>query len=353
MKKKVLIGVLIALVALRVALPHIILTNLNEFLSQFSNVYEAHLDDFDLSIIRGAYRLEGVTMKLKKNGQQFAAADAVDISLSWRELLRARILTDIVIEQADVILVPEIMEITKENSKEAKADAEEAGRKLFPFRISRLDLRQSTLQLSGAFSVPEELRFRITEIGGRLSNITATEQDPIAFATLTGQLLEQGTLKAVAQFDTKAEPMRWNISIELKNFDLTKANPWLKKIGPITFGSGVLDLYSEMDSEKNRLQGYVKPFIKKPDVIGDEGDFKGLKHFGIEIGAAFAGWLFKKSETQTIATKVLFTYEAGKFQWNQSEAITSAISHGFFDKIEPGLENLYNLQKPPAKGNTK
>ena len=74
MKKKVLwislASVVFILALVRFFAPGILLKEINSYLAEFSESYLVHVDDFDLSILRGAYRFEKVTVYLKKDGER-------------------------------------------------------------------------------------------------------------------------------------------------------------------------------------------------------------------------------------------------------------------------------------------
>ncbi len=71
------------------ALPAVMLRQANVFLASYSEVFDAHLKDIDISFIRMAYRFEGFEVHLKKDRKQILYIRSLDVSLAWRELFRA------------------------------------------------------------------------------------------------------------------------------------------------------------------------------------------------------------------------------------------------------------------------
>lgn len=93
----VLGSIFILLIALRIALPYILLRVVNQQLTQIQGYY-GHVEDIDVALIRGAYTLKNI--KLDKVGGKvpvpFFSADIIDLSLEWgalkkRKLVRRRI----------------------------------------------------------------------------------------------------------------------------------------------------------------------------------------------------------------------------------------------------------------------
>jgi hypothetical protein len=343
MKSKFLWATVILLIGIRVALPGIILRQLNEFLGGFSSDYSIHIDDLDLGLLRGAYRFQGITAQLKKKNETFFKGDLVDVSLAWRELFHGRVFADAIGERLELNFTPGLKEALMSQPQKAKSEAAQVKKKLFPFRIGRIDIRNSTFQYEDLPGLPEIERWKVTDVGGRLSNVLPTEANPIMLFSAQGTLLGSSTIKAVGHLDKFTKPPRWDVDVVMREFDLVKANPLLKRKVPVTFTAGHLDLYVEAKSEKGRIEGSVKPFFKKVDVIEKGEHFMGLKHFGIELTTAAANLILRRAKDHTVATKILFAYENGHFQLNSAKALSEAIAHGFEDKVNPGTENEFKL----------
>lgn len=341
MKSKyiVLLSIVALLVVIRAVAPSIILKKTNEFLATFSETYYAHIGDFDLSLIRGAYRFEDVIIALQENKDKpFAQASGVDVSISWSQLFRGRILTDVVTTELNLIADQAVSKKVKSKTKASVDDAKEAKDTLFPVQVERIEIRNSRVEY-------KEYNIFADQIEGRLSNVTSTEENPLSLLTLRGLLLGKTPLKAVSTINLTADPLAWVVAVEVQKLNLVDTNFLTSKMVPLTFNTGVLDVYSEIKSEDGRISGYVKPFLKDGDLMGDSGDFKGIKHFGIELSTAALNLFFKSNEKKTVATKVLFTYENGKFEWNQNEAFTNLFKNGYQQELNPGLENLLSLSR--------
>jgi hypothetical protein len=78
-----------ALVLIRIALPYVILHFANQRLEKMPGYY-GHVEDIDLALIRGAYRIDGFfldkqdSVTLKRT--PFMAADVIDLSVEWKAL---------------------------------------------------------------------------------------------------------------------------------------------------------------------------------------------------------------------------------------------------------------------------
>ncbi len=340
--KIVLMAVFLMLVVARAMAPEVLQGKINDYLAKFSESYYGHIGDFDLSILRGAYRLENFTLHLKTDGaaakEPFLTAVQVDVSVAWREIFKGRILTDIVADQVRISADHAV----KARPDETIEDAKKAGNKLFPVEVERIELRNSQMEYKehGVF---------IDSIDGRLSNVTTTENNPLSLLSLNGNFLGKTPIKIAGSFNRSQTPIAWYIAAEMQKLSLPDINGVVSKKVPLTFKMGKLDLYAEVKSEKGRVTGYLKPFLKDAEVVGDEKDFKNLKHAGIEISVALLNMLFRSGENHTVATRVLFSYEKGDFQWNAGEVLGNLFKHGYVEELSPGIENLLSLSSQAEK----
>ncbi len=351
LRSKILWGVIIALVLIRIAAPYVILPGLNNYLATFSPVYSGHVERLGLSFLRGAYSFHGFELRLKdKSNERFFLANKVDISLAFRELFKGRITTDIEIDRADIVLTIRVIDAIKKAPKETVAETQAAAKKLFPVRIERLDLRNSSFEFAELIAIPEPKRWRVTQMDGRISNVTPNESTPLMFLTLNGMLFESANIKMVAQVNQQAEPLAWDADLEVRAFELKNANEWFKRKASLTFTSGTLDIYGEARSLPDGMEGYVKPFLKNADVVAEKEAFSSFKHFGIEVTLAAANLILRTSKEKTMATKVLFDYRNGNFNVNSAKAINEAIKNGFSKMLAPGIDDEIGLKTDTKLG---
>lgn len=226
--------ILVLAIIVRITAPRIILQQTNKFLADFSPVCAGHLDDLNLGIIRGAYELRGFELWIKgENVERF--------------------------------------------KEQAKKDTKQATAKIFPVKIERVVVTNSNFEFAEVISLPEAKRWRLTDIQGRASNLTPSENSPRTIATLQGKLFNQAVVRAVSNLNLLKTPPVWDIDLELKDFQLPNANCVLKDKLPLTITKGTFDLYAEAISAPNGIEGYAKPFLKKVDIVADKENFKGFK----------------------------------------------------------------------------
>jgi hypothetical protein len=336
-------------VVIQFIMPPILLKKLNAELAEISPVYSLHIDKLRIHLFRMAYRFENIEGHLKKSKKLFTSIEVVDVSIAWSELIRGRILTDVDVNRGNVILSPELFapppEVVKEGAvEEAKEAAQTASRKLFPIRIASVRLRNCDIRFGDFLEQPDEPLWRIGEINGALANLNPSKSAPLTYFNIGGTMLGSAMLKAAGRAERQADPLAWDVDAEIKGFDLVRGNKLFVKYVPLSFSTGTLDMFAEVKSERGEIRGYVKPFLNKIHVIGDKRDFKGLKHFAIELVAGLGNLILRSPETHTLASRIAFVKPpGGKFSIDTEKALASAIDNGFGKPLPKSLEDSVGL----------
>ncbi len=345
LRSKIFWSLVILVVLLRTLTPEFFLRQTNRFLADFSPAIAGHLEDMDISLFRGAYVLEGLEFHLKENensDHSFFKAERIDVSLAWRELWNGRFITDIDADKLDLILTDSVLDVFAKGSKGQEA-SDKAGQKLFPVEIERLRLSQSSFEFTDLLKDPPMSRFRLTDISGQVLNMTPRPRHPETTVQVRGHLFGDADINLNAQVLPLQKPRAWNADIVMKNFNLPKANPFLKRKLPLTLTSGSADVYAELRSRPDGFEGYVKPFLKKADIVSEAETFLGLKHFGIEVTTAAVNLFLRTAKEKTVATKVEFSKGKDGFKINSSKALSKAFKNGFSEEIPEGLDNQISL----------
>jgi hypothetical protein len=344
-KKKIVIplGLFVLLLAVRMVMVPVIHKELNKFLASYSPTLYFHMADLDIHIIRGAYTFEGIMGKVKGEKEEFLKIDRVDVSVAWREIFKGKLVTDIEVLAPEFVYSKSLKTAISEASKN-KTDTKEVKDKLFPVKIERVDVKRGDILLADIPSLEEGKSMKVTNIEGRITNLTPEKKFPLSFFNLSASLFGDSPLKTTGHLNTLAKPMEWDVDGEMRGFDLTSANEFLKRKAPLTFTKGKLDLYAEAESQNGKVQGYVKPFMKDVDVIKSKEKFQGPKHWFIEVITAVGNLILRTSDTKSVATRIPFNMDKAGMHVDSGEALDKAIQNGFVKKLPPGIENRYELK---------
>ncbi len=347
-KKKIVIPlvVILALVVVRIVLEPVLLSQINKKLETFSPELRGHAEELHLSIIRGAFGLSGITMELKKADKQFLKIKDVDVFLAWREIFQGNLMADAMIDGVDFTFDERLPDAIK---RSIPPDDPAEPEKKPPLRISRLDWKNVNITYPSDKAYTNKGPFRLTNVEGRITNVFADSESPRSFFHTKGRGSGTSSFKAVGTVNLLADPAEWDLDAQMQGFSLVSMNQFLLNKVPLTFKKGNFDLYAEVKSEEGKIRGYVKPFIQDLEFMKTDENFKGAKHWLIELVSAVGNWVMEAKRSKTVATKVPFTFDGKNFSVNTSKAVGEVIEHGFDQELSPGVDSNLTMQAQEAK----
>jgi uncharacterized protein involved in outer membrane biogenesis len=103
---EIIIAVVLILLVVRIALPYIVKDYVNKTLSEIPG-YKGIVEDINISLLRGAYEIENVSL-VKTDGDvpvPFFSADLIDLSVQWGALFEGSIVGEIILENPKINFV--------------------------------------------------------------------------------------------------------------------------------------------------------------------------------------------------------------------------------------------------------
>ena len=93
---KVLLGLLLFVIAFRIALPHLVKRYINKTLDELPG-YSGHVEDVDIHLIRGAYAIDN--LMLTEDGANpkypFLQFPRTDLSIQWKALFKGKLVGEV------------------------------------------------------------------------------------------------------------------------------------------------------------------------------------------------------------------------------------------------------------------
>src|SRR5688500_5096878 len=91
--------VIVLLIAIRIALPYVILHYANKTLATMPG-YRGHIEDVDLALISGAYKVDSIYLNKYDSASDsqtpFFGAKEIDLSVEWRSLFKGSLVSELV-----------------------------------------------------------------------------------------------------------------------------------------------------------------------------------------------------------------------------------------------------------------
>jgi hypothetical protein len=359
-KKRRIATFFLALVALiivvRLILPYVVLHFANKSLANM-NGYYGHIEDIDLAILRGAYKIDSIYLNKADTitGKQtpFFSSSVIDLSVEWKALLKGSIVGELVFQKPYLVFTKDKVE-PKEIVKDS-ADFRKVLDKFMPLSINRCELRDGKIQYKDLSSTPN-VDIEMTDLHVLAQNLkNSYDSSAILPATINATAhVYEGKLRMDAKLNPLADAPTFDMSAELKNTNLVKLNDFFQAYAKIDVNKGRFGLYTEVAAKDKAFAGYVKPLIQDLDILGKEDRKDNLFQKLWEAAAGGIGEIFENQRKDQVATKIPFKGSLDDPKTNIWLAITNILQNAFIHAIQPSIDNEINIgsvkaQKPEKK----
>lgn len=342
---KILIAVLVLIVTVRLILPYVILHFANRSLENM-NGYHGHINDIDLAIIRGAYKIDSIYINkedtVTHKQTPFFASRVIDLSVEWKALFKGSIVGELVFQRPYLLFTKDKVE-PKEVVKDS-ADFRQILDKFMPLSINRCELRNGVIQYKDFGSSPN-VDIAMTNLHLLAQNLrNSYDSSAVLPASIhaTADVYE-GKLRFDAKLNPLADAPTFDMSAELNNTNLVKLNDLFQAYAKIDVNKGRFGLYTEVAAKDEAFTGYVKPLIKDLDVLGKEDRKDNLFQKLWEAIAGGAGKLFENRSKEQVATKIPFKGRLDDPKTNIWLAITNILQNAFIHALQPSIDNEISL----------
>ncbi|MBO9613509.1 MAG: DUF748 domain-containing protein [Dyadobacter sp.] len=342
---KILIGILIAIIVIRLVLPYVVLHFANKSLANMDGYY-GHIRDIDLAIIRGAYKIDSIYINKQDSATQkqtpFFASKEIDLSVEWKALFKGSVVGELVFRRPYLRFTKDKVE-PKEVVKDS-ADFRKILDKFMPLNINRCELLGGVIQYQD-FSSKPNVDIALTDLNLLAQNLrNSYDSSALLPASIhaTADVYE-GKLRFDARLNPLANAPTFDMSAELNNTNLVKMNDFFQAYAKVDVNDGRFGLYTEVAAKDAEFKGYVKPVIKNLDVLGREDRKDNLLRKLWEAIAGGAGKLFENKNKDQVATKVPFQGRIDNPKTNVWVAITNILQNAFIHAIQPSIDNEISI----------
>lgn len=349
MKKryKIIIVIVLLLVGIRIALPFVVKKYLNNLLENIEG-YTGHVEDVDLALYRGAYRIDSLAIYSTTQdlgGRPFFASEAIDLSISWRDIFKGAIVGEVILEQ------PELNFVAVQSEEDSMATGEnvdwtEQIKALLPISINLFQINSGQINYIDDFSEPK-VDVYLRSMNFTLENIrnTSDDTDPLPSPYhLTAVSLGNGNMTANGRANLLREIPNFDIDFKFENADLTAFNNLFKAYAWFDFERGDFNLYTEMALVDSNFTGYFKPLLNDVKVLDwreEEEGFLNKVYQGVVGGATE---LFENQREDQTATRVEFAGNLSNNNVDVYTAIIELLKNAFIKPLKKDLEERIGVR---------
>lgn len=345
---KWLVIVILILVTIRLAMPPVGKWIINRSLANKMGEYTGSIDDFDLSLYRGAYQILGLQIKKKNsNLQPLIQVREIDISVAWRSLLHKVVTTDITMLDPVIHFADSKDKADKQSGlDEPPSNWQSVADTIFPVKIESFFIHNGAIDFTKT-DLKKPLPVKLEKVEFYVEDLRTQSKGTYSPFKVKALLQEHADIFAEGKVDILSMPMKGDIDFQMTDFKLNTINQLLLAYIPLDVTKGTFSMYGETVYSGD-AKGYVKVFFRDGDIIFKKQDIHGVKHFFLEIIGAFGNWVLQNNKTKSIAAEIPFQYTKGKLDVNASKAFWSAVKNKG-EHLSRGIDNKVSLKKSDEK----
>lgn len=341
-----ILGILVVLlVAARLALEPILLDYANKKLNAL-NAYDGHIDDLDLSLLRGGYRLKGIEIVKTGSGQPvpFFKGDRIEATIEWRSLLHGQLVAEADLFRPQANLVQAETEQQSQLGKEV--NWVEQFKRLFPFRFNTVRVHDGTVTFR-APGIQTKDALTARHIDGWLANLTNvadSHKETFAGFQFTANVLDGGSAKVDGGLDPLAVSATFDLNLRVKDVQLPQVNPWLTRFIKADAESGEFELYTELAAADGKFKGYAKPVMRDVNIYSssepEKNPLKRLWEGIIDVAAK----ILENREEDQVAARIPISGTIEHPDTNLLATIGSVMHNAFVAAFARSLEGSISVR---------
>ena len=344
-KYLLILGIVVLLVAARLALEPILLDYANDKIDALE-AYDGHIDDLDLALLRGGYDIKGIEIVKTGSGQPvpFFKGDRIEATVEWRSLLRGSL-----VAEGD-LYGPQVNLVEAESEQQSQLGKEvnwvDQFKKLFPFRFNTVRVHDGTVTFRApGIQTKDSLTAR--HIDGTLANLTNvadSEKETFAGFKFTANVLDGGSAKVDGSIDPLAVKPTFDMNLSVKNVQLPQVNPWLTRFIKADAESGEFELYTELAAADGKFKGYAKPVMRDVNIYSskepEKNPLKRLWEGFIDLAAN----VLENQEEDQVAARIPFSGTLEKPDADLLATIGSVMRNAFVSAFARALEGSISVR---------
>ncbi len=254
-KYKIIIGVVILIIIIRIILPYVVLHYANKSLAEMEGYY-GHIEDIDLALIQGSYSINDIYLNKVDSASSkqtdFFKSENIDLSLEWSAIFKGSIVGELKFDRPKLIFTKDKTEIG--DVKKDSSDFKELLDDFMPLTINRFKIDNGSIHYVDKTSKPK-LDLSLTSLNVLAQNLSNVTNDTVLLPSTVkaDARLYGGTLNLNMKINPLAEKTTFDLNAEIKNTNLVKFNDFFKAYGNFDINRGSFGMYTEMATKDGKF----------------------------------------------------------------------------------------------------
>gem|GEM_PF-181772 len=189
-----------------------------------------------------------------------------------------------------------------------------------------------------------DYRVFLSDLDLEVQNFSNRPEEGMGTIKLTGSFMGSGPMEVKGSFRPEKPNPDFNVRVRIVKTSVKRLNKVLEAYGQIHASQGTFAFFSDMTVKNNRIEGYVKPFLKDVQVYDpdkDQNQKPAKKLFEAVINGVLD--LFKRTQTGEVATKTDVSGPVEGPHASTWQILQKLVENAFFKAILPGFEGQPHL----------
>lgn len=347
MKKstKIIIGFVAFLVAIRIALPFYIKDYVNKVLKDIDG-YEGSIDGVGLSLIRGAYQIEGLELfSVEKDIKTpFVKIETIDISLEWKALLNGAIVGEIILQKPELNFAASADEGVQSGEEN---DWTETITDLLPLQINRFEIVNGKVSYIDEFADPKvNLYFnQLNALATNLNNATSSSDELPSHITANSKTIGKGKFSAEMDINILKKVPDFDLNLSIEEVNIPSLNDFFKAYANVDAESGGFSFYTEVALIDKQLDGYFKPLTDDLRILKWKEEEEKFWGKAWEALVGLAGNLLENPRKNQIGTKVPVSGKIEETNIGTWKAIFRLFKNAYFKPLQRQIDQTIEVKQ--------
>lgn len=345
------IGLIVIVIGARLALPAIVKGYVNQQLDKIPQ-YQGHVGDIEIHLIRGAYKIQDLTIE-KTTGAvpvPFVKIPEMDLSVQWKELFHGSLVGEV------EVFKPQVNFVNARSKDESQTGDDKEWRQtlesLFPFNLNRFQVNNGDIRFRDFDRTPK-VDIYITNLFATATNLNNSRdiRDKLPAGLIAkGKTIGGGVLEIALRINPFAKEPTFKVNAGISNMNLVALNDFMRAYGNFDVHSGTFQLYTEIAAAEGRFEGYAKPFFQNLDIFDwDQERKKNILEKFWEAIVAGVGVLFKNQPKDQLATRIPISGDFENTDIDVWATIGGILKNAFVKSLLPKIDRSVSLENVEEK----
>ena len=341
----ILFSILLLIIAVRILFLYFLLKVINQKLNEIDG-YSGHVDDIDLNLYRGAYRIDGLDL-MKTGGEipvPFFSVNAIDISLEWAALLDGAIVAEISLERPEINFVNGPTEATTQTGVDEK-DWQTMVDELVPLQINKFEVIDGEVHFRDYNKSPKVdlIMANIQVLATNLSN-SKDSKELLPSTLIASAAGLDGTVKVNMKLDALSKLPLFDFNAQVDKVNMVKLNPFFQAYANFDVNKGDFSLYTEFAGRDGKFSGYAKPLINDLDVVTFSKEEGTIAQIAWESVVGSVAETFQNQRKDQLGTQIPISGNFNNPEINFWATIGITLRNAFIQSLNPKLNNTVSIK---------